>query len=75
MSTDLMWDSELYTTTEERLLSGEKNIWLRPIEVDWDEELVYHGLPLEFVSYDWVNLARNYIKLTHDNGYVNMVET
>jgi hypothetical protein len=48
MSTDLMWDSELYTTTEERLLSGKKNIWLRPVEVDWDEELIYHGLPLEF---------------------------
>lgn len=48
MSTDLMWDSELYTTTEERLLSGKKDIWLRPEEVDWDEELTFHGLPLEF---------------------------
>lgn len=52
MSTDLIWDSELFTTTEERLLSGEKNIWLRPIEVDWDEELIYHGLPLELVVDD-----------------------
>jgi predicted transcriptional regulator len=52
MSSGLIWDSELYTTTEERLLSGKKNIWLRPIEVDWDEELMYHGLPLELVDDD-----------------------
>lgn len=52
MSTDLMWDSELYTTTEERLLSGKKDIWLWPIEVDWDEELNYHGIPLELLSHD-----------------------
>lgn len=50
MSSGLIWDSELYTTTEERLLSGKKNIWLRPMEVDWDEELKYHGLPLQYVE-------------------------
>ncbi len=50
MSTDLLWDSELFTTTEERLLSDNKNIWLRPMEVDWDEELIYHGLPVELVE-------------------------
>lgn len=48
MSTDLIWDSELFTTTEERLLSGKKNIWLIPMEVDEDEESTYHSLPLEF---------------------------
>jgi predicted transcriptional regulator len=48
LSTDLIWDSEVYTTTEERLLGGEKDVWLRPHEVDWDEELEFHGLPLEF---------------------------
>lgn len=52
MSTDLMWDSELYTTTEERLLSGKKDIWLRPVEVDWDEGLIYLGLPLELMNYE-----------------------
>lgn len=52
MSTDLIWDSELYTTTEERLLSGKKNIWLLPIDVDWDEDLIYRGLPLELVDND-----------------------
>ena len=50
LSTDLIWDSELFTTTEERLLSGNKNIWLRPMEVDWDEELTYHELPVGFVE-------------------------
>ena len=30
MSTDLIWDSEPYTTTEERLLSGKKEVWLLP---------------------------------------------
>ncbi|MFO0970750.1 MAG: hypothetical protein U0520_00150 [Candidatus Saccharimonadales bacterium] len=50
MSTDLLWDSELFTTTEERLLGGEKDIWLRPMEVDWDEEPVYHELPVGFVE-------------------------
>ena len=50
LSTDLIWDSELFTTTEARLLSGDKNIWLRPMEVDWDEELTYHGLPVGFAG-------------------------
>ncbi len=48
MSTDLIWDSELYTTTEERLLSSNKDIWLRPQEVDWDEDPIYHSLPMEY---------------------------
>lgn len=48
LCTYILWDSEVYTTTEERLLSGEKNIWLRPHEVDWDDELDFHPLPLEF---------------------------
>ncbi len=51
LSADLIWDSVLYTTTEVRLLSGEKDIWLRPMEVDWDEELTYHELPTKFEEY------------------------
>lgn len=50
LSTDIIWDSELYTTTEARLFGGEKDIWLRPHEVDWDEKLELHSLPLEFES-------------------------
>lgn len=48
MTTDLYSDFEVFTTTKERLLSGEKAIWLRPYEVDWEEELEYHPLLLEF---------------------------
>lgn len=48
MTTDLYSDFDVFTTTTERLLSGEKDIWLRPYEVDWDDELEYHSLPLEF---------------------------
>lgn len=48
MSEELYWDSQLFTTTEARLLSGKKDIWLRPEDVDWDEELVFCELALEF---------------------------
>lgn len=48
LSSGLLWDSELYTTTEERLLSGKKNIWLQAYDVDWDEELEYHTLPTKY---------------------------
>jgi predicted transcriptional regulator len=48
MTTDLYSDFDVFTTTKERLLSGEKKIWLRPYEVDWEEELEYHPLPLEY---------------------------
>ena len=48
MTTDLYSDFDVFTTTKERLLSGEKKIWLKPYEVDWEEELEYHSLPLKF---------------------------
>ena len=48
MSEELYWDSRLFTTTEERLLSGKKDIWLVPEEVDFDEGLEYRSLSLEF---------------------------
>lgn len=47
-TTDLYSDFDVFTATKERVLSGEKNIWLRPYEVDWDDEQEYHSLPLKF---------------------------
>jgi len=44
---DTLADFEIFTTTKERLLSGDKKIWLRPEEVDWDEELEFCLLPLK----------------------------
>lgn len=44
-------DFELFTTTSERLLKGgDKKIWLKPYEVDWDEDLEFHSLPLKFMD-------------------------
>lgn len=48
MTTDLYADFDVFTTTKERLLSGKKKVWLRPYEVDWDEDLEFHSLPLEY---------------------------
>jgi predicted transcriptional regulator len=48
MSDELYWDSAVFTTTEERLLSGRKDIWLRSEDVDWDEELEFCTLPMGF---------------------------
>lgn len=48
MSTDLYSDFDLFTTTKERVLSGDKAVWLRPYEVDWGDELEYHELPIEY---------------------------
>ena len=39
---------EIFTTTTERLLSGNKKVWLKPYEVDWDEPLTFYSLPLKF---------------------------
>jgi hypothetical protein len=44
MTEELYTDFEVFTTTQERLLSGDKKIWLRPDEVDWNEELEFVGL-------------------------------
>ena len=43
---DMIADFEIFTTTKERLLSNEKKVWLKPYEVDWDEELEFHSMPL-----------------------------
>lgn len=48
LGANLYADFEIFTTTKDRLLSGNKKIWLRPEEVDWDEELEYYSLPLKF---------------------------
>lgn len=48
MTTDLYSDFDVFTTTKVRVLSGKKDVWLRPYEVDWEEGLEYHSLPLEF---------------------------
>lgn len=48
MTTDLYSDFDVFTTAKKRLLSGDKKIWLRPYEVDWDDGLEFHSLPLEF---------------------------
>lgn len=50
MTAELLWDSEIFTTTEERLLSGKNKIWQRPIDYDEDEEPVYYELPMELVD-------------------------
>jgi hypothetical protein len=45
---ELYADFEVFVTTTERLLSGEKKIWLIPVETNLeDEELEYHALPLK----------------------------
>jgi hypothetical protein len=41
-------DFEIFTTTTERLLTGDKKVWLKPYEVDWDDPLEFHSLPLKF---------------------------
>jgi hypothetical protein len=41
-------DFEIFTTTTERLLSGDKKVWLKPYEVDWDDPLIFYSLPLKF---------------------------
>ena len=50
---------EVFTATEERVLSGKKTIWLRPYEVDWDnrEGLEFHSLPLVYGSHQLARLA------------------
>ena len=48
LTADLYADFAVFTATMERLLSGKKNVWLRPEEVDWDEELELCSLPLAF---------------------------
>jgi len=48
MTEDLWADFLVFTTTRERLLSGEKKVWLRPEEVDWEEELESHSLPMRY---------------------------
>lgn len=44
MTEELYTDFEVLVTSQERLLSGDKKVWLKPEEVDWDEELVFVGL-------------------------------
>jgi hypothetical protein len=48
LAANLYADFELFTTTKERLLNGCKKIWLRPEEVDWDDEPGFYSLPLKF---------------------------
>lgn len=48
LTANMLPDYELFTTTKERLFSGKKKIWLKPYEVDWDDELEYHALELKF---------------------------
>lgn len=46
MTEEMYTEFEVFTTTQERLLSGDKEVWLKPDEVDWDEEVEFCGLPL-----------------------------
>jgi len=48
MTAGMYSEFEILTTTSERLLAGSNSVWLKPYEVDWDEELEYYGLPLEY---------------------------
>jgi hypothetical protein len=45
---ELYGDFEVFVTTTEKLLSGEKKTWLIPVETDFEEELEYYSLPLTF---------------------------
>jgi hypothetical protein len=47
-TTELYGDFEVFVTTTEKLLSGEKKVWLIPVETDFDDELEYYSLPLTF---------------------------
>lgn len=48
MTSDLYADFEVFTSTLDRLMSGEKNVWVRPEEVDWDEALEFCELLVKF---------------------------
>lgn len=48
MTSELYTDFSVFTTTKERLLSEDMKVWLRPEEVDWEEELAFHSLPLKY---------------------------
>lgn len=48
LTANMLPDFEIFTTTTERLLSGDKKVWLKPYEVDWDDPLEFHSLPLKF---------------------------
>jgi len=50
MTADMYSDFEVFTTTLDRLMSGEKKVWLKPEEVDWDEAPECLSLPLKFVE-------------------------
>lgn len=46
LTADTYTTIDIFCTTIDRVRSGEKNIWLRPVDVYWDEELPYIPLPL-----------------------------
>ena len=48
LTANMLPDFEIFTTTTERLQSDSKKVWLKPYEVDWDEELELHSLPLKY---------------------------
>lgn len=48
MTYSLLADFEIYTTTKERLMSGDTRIWLRAYETDDYQEPEYIGLPLRY---------------------------
>ena len=48
LTANMLPDFEIFTTTTERLLTGDKKVWLKPYEVDWDNPLAFHSLPLKF---------------------------
>lgn len=47
MASDIYADFDIFTTTLYRLLGNEKNIWLKPEEVDWDKTLEFCNLPVK----------------------------
>lgn len=47
MTEELYSDFEIFTTTQDRLLGSTTKVWLKPEEVDWDEELELHSLQLK----------------------------
>lgn len=47
MVESLYTEFAIFTTTKERLLGGDKSIWLAPYGVDWDQELELHSLSLD----------------------------
>jgi predicted transcriptional regulator len=47
MAADLYAEFNIFTTTLDRLNSNKKSIWLKPEEVDWEEDQKFYSLPVK----------------------------